>query len=359
MGPLAGSGRSGCRAWCAAVSALGSAPRLQGSCAEGGLQCLCEENGEVFASCEMICLTRSDGMQPEATATTTTTTTPAAASTGTTTAGVTTTTTTVVAAARMLLYDTRFQVGFMAQVEVFFVALELVSRLNQRIEDKCSGGDCQPWTLVLPPWCWVPRWYRGQRRAWSELFDVDGLRSTSVPFQEFQGQVDLGVVPVLGAGGAQLQDGFGDFLGYTKDMKVCDTQGQQLPQSGAAPRSVVYAGYCDSDIQVRSFKCGVLRGGMKALLNLVESTGKRSSSILVKHLDALNLHSPEGPMSIKFHPALAPAKALRDAAKRFKEIALGSLPYLGIHLRRNEFLATHQASTVCYDEGYDESAMSD
>eukprot|EP00913_Durusdinium_trenchii_P033100 g30990.t1 len=99
---------------------------------------------------------------------------------------------------------------------------------DRLVEESCRkgtrGSECQPWTLVLPPWCWLPRWYGfegGAGTRWSELFNLEALKSAGVPFQEYTGSaVDLGVVPVAGRKVQHLKDGWGDFFGFTKEMKA-------------------------------------------------------------------------------------------------------------------------------------------
>eukprot|EP00434_Breviolum_minutum_P002023 symbB.v1.2.001786.t1/scaffold95.1/size600632/34 len=323
------SSTDACSAWCGQVLPTATA-RTRGSCTDG-IQCQCQAaDGQVYASCRMIC-------SAEATSTSTT-------------QGITTTTTTTerqkapaanIPAFRQLLYDTRVFVDFLTQVEVFFVAVELVRRLNLLVQETCTGSDaagdaCRPWSLVLPPWCFVPLWYvePSNTTRWEALFDMEKLPS-EVHVQEFSKQrVDLGVVPVeIGSRQAsKMKDGLGDFLGFTKDMQMCDANGQQAPEAGSTRGSVVYAGYCDSDITVNSLKCGVLEGGFQALVNLVQSASKRSSSILLKHLDGLQLHKVEG--FAAGLPALTPSRALQRSAELFREssAALGSLPYLAVHL---------------------------
>ena len=323
------SSTDACRAWCGQVLPTATA-RTRGSCTDG-IQCQCQAaDGQVYASCRMIC-------SAEATSTSTT-------------QGITTTTTTTerqkapaanIPAFRQLLYDTRVFVDFLTQVEVFFVAVELVRRLNLLVQETCTGSDaagdaCRPWSLVLPPWCFVPLWYvePSNTTRWEALFDMEKLPS-EVHVQEFSKQrVDLGVVPVeIGSRQAsKMKDGLGDFLGFTKDMQMCDANGQQAPEAGSTRGSVVYAGYCDSDITVNSLKCGVLKGGFQVLVDLVQSASKRSSSILLKHLDGLQLHKVEG--FAAGLPALTPSRALQRSAELFREssAALGSLPYLAVHL---------------------------
>lgn len=286
----------------------------------------------MYASCRMTCVAEAAA--------------PATMSTSTTTKQAATTTSSSSASMRrQLLYDTRVFVDFLTQVEVFFVAIELVRRLNQLVKENCGGSTgelrCRPWSLVLPPWCFVPMWYgeagNGSTR-WNSLFDMAKL-SGEVQVEEFaQQQVDLGVLPVARDSGLpKLKDGSGDFLGFTKDMQVCNGNGQQAPEAGNTRGSVVYAGYCASDITVSSLKCGVLKSGFKAMVDLLDSAGKRSNRILVKHLDALQLHKL-GDVGLLKLPALAVSPALQQSAQRFREspVALGSLPYLAVYLNTHD-----------------------
>eukprot|EP00439_Symbiodinium_sp_Y106_P072130 s721_g13.t1 len=327
--PPAKEGSPSCRSWCRRI--VPGRPvegRLEGSCLrnEGskGPRCLCQEEAETLASCLMHC-EATEASKDDAPA-----------------------------EPRYLLYDTRYHIGFMAQVEVFFVALELVSQLNRRLNTACKdagGPSCQPWTLVLPPWCWVPRWYHADAsrgRPWSDLFNLEGLKA-EVEVRDYaslgNSAVDVGVVLVPGGRTPQLKDGHGDFLGFTKDLQACESHGQQVPQAGRKQRnSVVYSGYCDEDLAVKNLRCGVVReSSLKALVDLAENVKGRS--LLVKHLDALRLHHPEGGLVMKFHHMLAPAPALVTSAKKFADVALGLLPYLGVHIRRNDFVVTHAVTT--------------
>lgn len=312
----------GCKGWCGQVLPA-SVARIKGSCSEG-IQCLCEADGRVFASCRMNCVEAATEAAAPAAKLLTTTTTQAVVTAAKTHDSSS-------SAPRQLLYDTRVFVDFLTQVEVFFVAIELVRRLNQLVKENCGGArgehHCRPWSLVLPPWCFVPMWYGepGNVTRWNSLFDMAKL-SGEVQVEEFaQQQVDLGVLPVT-SGSRQLPK-----------LKVCNSNGQQAPEAGNTRGSVVYAGYCASDITVSSLKCGVLNFGFKALVDLLDSAGKRSSSILVKHLDALQLHKLGGVGALSF-PALAVAPALQQSAQRFREspVALGSLPYLAVYLNTHD-----------------------
>lgn len=322
-----------CQGWCGQVLP-GSTARSKGSCSDG-LQCWCEADGRVYASCRMTCeAERMKAAAPAAKMSTSTTTTQATALTKGSSSSV----------RRQLLYDTRVFVDFLTQVEVFFVAIELVRRLNQLVKENYGAATgelrCRPWSLVLPPWCFVPMWYgeAGNVKRWNSLFDMAKL-SGEVQVEEFaQQQVDLGVLPVASDSRLpKLKEGSGDFLGFTKDMQVCNGNGQQAPEAGSTRGSVVYAGYCASDITVSSLKCGVLNFGFKAVVDLLDSAGKRSSSILLKHLDALQLHKL-GDVGILSLPALAVSPALQQSAQRFREspVALGSLPYLAVYLNTHD-----------------------
>eukprot|EP00931_Biecheleriopsis_adriatica_P088968 TRINITY_DN63180_c0_g1_i1.p1 TRINITY_DN63180_c0_g1~~TRINITY_DN63180_c0_g1_i1.p1 ORF type:complete len:611 (-),score=115.86 TRINITY_DN63180_c0_g1_i1:61-1854(-) len=376
--PNAADGQDACSAWCRAVlpEQPGVVAKLEGKpCSfdrHKSPQCLCQEQGNSFASC----LTRCPA---EATLTSSTTsTTVSSIGTGASKPHVQPTMTTTTTSKRQkqeselsesgsskyLLYDSRYHLSFAAQIEVLFVALELVEELTRRGKDSCisSGSQCVQWTLVLPPWCSVTRWYSenaGKGTQWGELFDLSKLSGSGVAVLDFadymrletsgKASVELSVLPAQAGhkGHGNLKDGHGDFLGYAKDIQACESNGQQVPQSGFTRGSLVYSGYCDSDISVSNFRCAMLRGSsVKALADLAgANSNKRTRSLLLKHLDGIRLHSPDGVLSQKFQPALRPAAALRDAAKIFTEDALGSMAYLGVHLRRNDFLKTHAATT--------------
>eukprot|EP00435_Cladocopium_sp_Y103_P054054 s823_g17.t1 len=115
----------GCKGWCGQVLPA-SVARIKGSCSEG-IQCLCEADGRVFASCRMNCVEAATEAAAPAAKLLTTTTTQAVVTAAKTHDSSS-------SAPRQLLYDTRVFVDFLTQVEVFFVAIELVRRLNQ-----CQG----------------------------------------------------------------------------------------------------------------------------------------------------------------------------------------------------------------------------
>ncbi|CAE8653272.1 unnamed protein product [Polarella glacialis] len=398
-----GASESTCAAWCSAVAPEGTtvSSRLDGPCsvARAASSCICKERNVIFASCLSRCPSRDNSpkqQQAEAAAATaaataaaaikaqtaTSTTTAASASKSTSAAPAPThssssteaeslsSSSTKVAdtgSQRYLLYDTRVHVSFAAQVEVLFLAMAIVLDLNRRLDASCGNDGsalCHRWTLVLPPWCSVPHWYSEFPAAgirWKDLFDVKQLRKEVpvVEFEDFSRQsggasADLGVVMTPSSASSRLKGGKGDFLGFAEQVQACEANGQQLPQPGRKSKSVVYSGYCDSDIALAGYRCGVLRSGSshEALVDLVvASAGERSSgrrtarSVLLKHLDGAGLHAPHGSYSKKFHPALRPAGALRKAAAAFAEDALGRAPYLGVHLRRNEFVVMHPETT--------------
>lgn len=261
---------------------------------------------------------------------------------------------------RYLIYDTRFGLSFAAQIEVFFAAMEITSKLNGRVAAKCgentSGLDCAKWILVLPPWCSVVKWYgenTGPGKPWRDLFDVTTLleRAPVADFFEFAGvmgaSVDLAVLPAVGVP-VRVKDGNGEFVGWESQLETCQVGAQQVPQAGVkGGKSLVYSGYCDGDLLPARFECAMLRrASFTAVLDMLSSIRVRTQSVLIKHLDALHLHNPAGAVSIQFHAALRPAKALQFIADEFMTKTLGNnFPYLSVHLRRNEFQRLHPRTT--------------
>merc|ERR1712232_490893 len=133
----------------------------------------------------------------------------------------------------------------------------------------------------------------------------------------------------------------GPFGGFVESLDQCEkvSMGQQVVPQWAANgrRHVVYSGYCDGDCPVAESRCGYLRESSRAaVVEMVKAVPAKKRSILLKHLDAVSL-TVEG----RFQAALAPAAALVTAARGFVERALGSLPFLGVYLRRNEFARNH------------------
>lgn len=75
-------------------------------------------------------------------------------------------------------------------------------------------------------------------------------------------------------------------------------------------------------------------------MELVRAVPTKKRSVLLKHLNVVGL-----PNTGKFQAALVPAAGLASAARGFVERALGELPFLGVHLRRNEFVRQHPDQT--------------
>merc|ERR1712202_115155 len=108
---------------------------------------------------------------------------------------------------------------------------------------------------------------------------------------------------------------------------------------------MVYSGYCNGDIMARQAKCGLLRRMSRdALQDMLSSVPQSTESILLKHLDALPFPPPSG-KTREMQLALRPAERLEKAADIFIKRVLGEIPFIGVHLRRNEFVKEHPLST--------------
>lgn len=247
---------------------------------------------------------------------------------------------------RFLLYDTRFGATFGTQLEVLFVAMRLVHELNQELEHRCREnvqGGCARWALVLPPWCSVVHWYSGTvGRKWGDFFDTTAL-AKEVPVVEFSQdlrKVAAAAVFAVSASPQRADGGRGQFAGWAPQLSACQGGGTlpEVQQGG-----LVYSGYCDGDLQVPSVACGLLRQrSVEALRDGVLAWRSGAvRSLLIKHLEDAELHGPFAGSSVRFHPALRPAAVPRKVADMFIDKALGALPFLGVHLRRNEFLKLH------------------
>lgn len=106
--------------------------------------------------------------------------------------------------------------------------------------------------------------------------------------------------------------------------------------------SVVYGGYCNGDLAVADLRCGFLRSASpRALVDMVGALPANPRSVLLKHLDAVHIPAPS---STQF-PMLRPAQSIEEAADAFAARSVGNLPYLAIHLRRNEFVRDHPETT--------------
>jgi len=211
---------------------------------------------------------------------------------------------------RYLLYDARYGASFAEQVDLMLMVVGLSAELLAR-----------GWTLVLPPWCSVARWYSEGRLFWRDLFDLD--LTGVIEYDEYQkrkgGRVAGAVVPSFTSKG----------LG-TDSACVNEPEHKFLFSKGI----MTYSGFCD--LEVDTFRCVSARS--RSLLDMLSGVPREWSSLLVKHLDVLQLRAPAD-------ATLRPARALEAAAQEFVSSALGDLPFLGVHLRRNEFERTHPEST--------------
>lgn len=347
--PKNGGDSAACLAWCRAVAP--SAVPIRGvvgaedSCSQNGLgaNCSCVDKrlGTLWASCRESCggATASGGAKASGSAPA-----PAKAAAAAPVPKLDTAPQPPKSPTRYLLYDTNFGESFGAQTEVFLSAVKLVAELNTKV------GKGDPWTLVLPPWCTVLHWYsESSHLPWRELFDMAALRSVpAIEYEDFRrhvgssAAVETAVVPALGNRG---QGGRGDFAGWDQKAEACSSGDQKMPQKWKRSRdqtSVVYGGYCDDDIAVSELRCGVLQSpSTKALVDMIGALPTNPRSVLVKHLDALPLPLPAPGQQ----PALQPARALEEAADAFATRSFGGLPYIAVHLRRNEFVRNHPETT--------------
>jgi len=259
---------------------------------------------------------------------------------------------------RYLLYDTLFGSSFAAQLEVLFVAMQIVSELNKKVAADCvstsTSPPCARWTLALPPWCSVVHWYsNSSRKPWRELFDVNAL-AKQVPVVEAADlalkSVDLVAILAVGQSNRRLEGEQGRFVGWEQQRDACQTGGQKLPQTSAqgGRRAVVYSGYCDGDMPASDMRCGLLmQNSIRSVVDMMSSVRQRSGvgSVLLKHLDALQIHSKHGSASQQYHPALRPARRLVGLADSFIRKALGGHPFVAVHLRRNDYIQTQPGTT--------------
>jgi hypothetical protein len=262
---------------------------------------------------------------------------------------------------RFLLYDAAFGATFASQLRLFLAVTEVVAELNAGIFRKCGDGpaskpECKPWKLVLPPWCSAVHWYSDTSGMnWRKLFSYAGASGKEVPMIEYSdvkgtlGVVDLMVLPAVAPHGAEGKAGSrtGPFAGFVESLERCQeaSGGQQVvPQFSSAAkgrRHVVYSGYCDGDCPIADVRCGYLREASRAaVVEMVRAVPPKKRSVLLKHLDAVGL-----PYTGQFQAALVPAPGLATVARGFVERALGELPFLGVHLRRNEFVRQHPDKT--------------
>jgi len=319
-----------CSAWCRGISApLGEVLRgvhSGGPCVSGpedfSTNCTCHST-HTFAPvawCRSPCTSRVGAQKPAVSAENST-------------------------SSRYLLYDARFGTSFAAQIETLFVAMRFVSNLNE-------AGGAPPWTLVLPPWCAVVHWYSDTSHMfWHELFDVKALAKEApmIEFNEYtrrkggEAAVDVAVVPSFLPKTASS----GDFGGWQRKLDACAVDGQVVPQHSHRNSRVVvdYSGYCDGDVvSSGGLRCGWFRRlTRRAVKDMFAALPTKAGSVLLKHLDALPF-PVSGAKVQQLHFALRPTATLELIADTFISDAFGGLPYLAVHLRRNEHVLDHPAS---------------
>eukprot|EP00927_Polykrikos_kofoidii_P069996 TRINITY_DN6578_c0_g1_i1.p1 TRINITY_DN6578_c0_g1~~TRINITY_DN6578_c0_g1_i1.p1 ORF type:complete len:653 (+),score=104.47 TRINITY_DN6578_c0_g1_i1:137-2095(+) len=258
---------------------------------------------------------------------------------------------------RYLLYDAKFGVTFAEQLELFLAALGVVRSLNAALPSSCQrregDADCAEWTLVLPPWCSVVHWYTdNEAMPWQELFDIPTSSTHAtlprmVEFEDVQGALAaLDIVAVLPAA-VPTPGRSGQLFRWAKSVQDCEqltSQRQVVPQRGRKNSAVVYSGYCDGDLKVSGgVRCGLLSEPTQgATVQLLKSLGAGTRVVVLKHLEAVGLHSNLGSSAERDQAAaLRPAAILEKIARRFVKKTLGPLPFLAVHIRRNDFVASH------------------
>jgi len=182
---------------------------------------------------------------------------------------------------------------------------------------------------------------------WGELYDVNGFQdNVSVPLAEFEDANTklrkLDITAILPA----VQKSDSQAIAWTQQLQDCaDADARvKVPQmyniDGKKKRSIVYGGYCDADLQVVDAQCAILRKRSKqSVVKMVESL-KSTQPVLIKHIDAIDLH-----FKCNQQPRLRPQSGLLKIAQRFIKKNFGSMPYLAVHLRRNEFVRKHPTLT--------------
>lgn len=191
-----------------------------------------------------------------------------------------------------------------------------------------------PWTLALPPIPPTPHWTDGTAPLpWSTFFDLDRLR-TVVPVDEWSGGVidDTWVLlktPPPAEGG--------DLFAKTdcaSDPEVAathprDGDGWSLPALGVTPPA-----------RTRTLACLTAFAPLTRLADELRPIPGRT--ILVERFERLfwppDLY--DGPEYWTVRRAMVFAPRLRAEAARWRSATFGSEPYLAIHLRRRDFLAT-------------------
>lgn len=194
-----------------------------------------------------------------------------------------------------------------------------------------------PWTLALPPIPPTPHWTDGaEPLPWSTFFDLGRLR-TVVPVEAWSaGEIDDTWVLLKTPPPAEGGDLFAK-TDCASDPEVVATHpragdGWALPTLGVTPPA-----------QTRALVCLTAFAPFTRLVDELRPLAGRT--VLVERFERLfwppDLY--DGPEYWTVRRAMAFAPRLRAEAARWRTATFGDQPYLAVHLRRRDFLATGRA----------------
>ncbi|CAI9727350.1 Hypothetical predicted protein [Octopus vulgaris] len=264
---------------------------------------------------------------------------------------------------RYLLYDVNHGEGFNLRRDVYMRVANLAKSLNA----------IEPWVLVLPPWGNLYHWQsenlegRQIRIPWSLFFDVESL-SYHVPTMEFDD-----FLKVTGSEGhidqvyylQHYKEGWtdGNFEEKIDERECLEKKRYNLDENNLWRGW--FFGYYD-DIRAKHFKCLSVQGhaGIMKPILLKNTT---STSVLVDRAENL-LHDLYGDKEYwRARRSMVFSKDLRSIGDEFRAEFLNSTdatdrtiwesdwrkmirkernafggPYLGVHLRRKDYLRAHR-----------------
>lgn len=202
---------------------------------------------------------------------------------------------------------------------------------------------------------------------WQELFDLAPMISekTVIEYEDFKAMmptIDIAIVPAVQLTQVQLSSKgspSSTFAGFAKNVQDCAAASgevQKVPQvtgGSSSGRKLVFSGYCDGDVQVKDMRCALYKRMSKNSLDELLSqftVRSKDQAVLLKHLDGFGGPGEWGQFGKKQYQAfLRPAAPLKRIANKFTKRTLGKLPYLSVHLRRNEFVRLYPASVPSAD----------
>lgn len=191
-----------------------------------------------------------------------------------------------------------------------------------------------PWTLALPPIPPTPHWTDGTAPLpWSTFFDLDRLR-TVVPVEEWRGGTIDDTWVLLKT--PPPTDG-GDLFAKTDCASDADVVASH-PRDGGA-RALPGLGVTPL-AHTRALVCLMAFAPFTRLVDELRPLAGRT--VLVERFERLfwppDLY--DGPEYWTVRRAMVFAPRLRAEAARWRAATFGDEPYLAVHLRRRDFLAT-------------------